>query len=202
VTTATEQVTTEAGAQPLVVGLDIALVNSGIAGPDWTDHIRTGKLRGEERLIAILSSARSFYRSADLVVIEGASFGNALQTGHDEMAAARWMIRTDLRRRGIPFAVVPPSNRTVYALGTSRPKDPATGGRYDAKQVKGLIRDTVAARYGIDCGGTTRYDRADAFILAAMGLHWLGHPLAEVPDTHSRALTTVPWPTATPAVAA
>jgi hypothetical protein len=34
-----------------------------------------------------------------------------------------------------------------------------------------------------------------------MGLHWLGYPLAEVPDTHSRALAGVSWPKDTPAVA-
>lgn len=192
--------TTAAGARPLVIGLDIALVNSGVAGPGWTDHIRTGKQRGEERLCTILSAARSFYRSADMVVIEGASFGSALQAGHDEMAAARWMIRTDLHRRGIPFAVVPPHNRTVYALGDGQPKDIETRARLTSKQAKALVRDAVAERYGVDCEGTTRYDQADAYVLMAMGLDWLGYALAQVPDSHSRALKTVPWPVLTPAV--
>ena len=112
---------------PLVIGLDIALTNSGVAGPDWTDHIRTGTLRGEPRLDTILERAASFYRHADLAIIEGPSYGSAMQGGHDELAAARWIIRHDLWRRGIPTAVVPPASRTIYAVGTARPKHPATG---------------------------------------------------------------------------
>lgn len=186
---------------PLVIGLDIALVNSGVAGPGWTDHIRTKDLRGEPRLDMILTTAQSFYRHADLVVIEGASHGSAMQGGHDEMAAARWIIRVDLHRAGIPFAVVPPSNRTVYATGTARPRHPESGRLLTAAEAKGAVRDAVAERYGIHTEGATRYDQADAYILAAMGLHWLGYPLAEVPATHSRALDGVAWPTKTPAAA-
>lgn len=186
---------------PLVIGLDIALVNSGVAGPDWTDHIRTGTLRGEARLDTILERASSFYRHADLVVIEAPAFGRALQAGHDEMAAARWIIRLDLYRRAIPCAVVNPHSRTIYALGHARPKHPQSGRALTAAEAKGAVRDAVAERYGIHTEGATRYDQADAYILAAMGLHWLGYPLAEVPATHSRALDGVAWPTKTPAAA-
>ncbi|WP_405526829.1 hypothetical protein OG426_30615 [Streptomyces canus] len=54
---------------------------------------------------------------------------------------------------------------------------------------------STAARAG---GGSGRYDKADAFILAAMGLHWAGWPLAVVPDTHRRPLDAVPWSERTP----
>jgi hypothetical protein len=187
--------------RPVVIGLDIALVNSGVAGADWTDHIRTGKLRGEARLSEILERAASFYRHADLVLIEAPAFGRALQAGHDEMAAARWIIRLDLRRRGIPFAVVNPHSRTIYALGHARPKHPVSGRALTAAEAKGAVRDAVAERYGLQTAGATRYDQADAFVLAAMGLHWLGYPLAPVPDTHSRALAGVAWPEQVPVVA-
>lgn len=189
------------GPRPLVIGLDIALVNSGVAGPDWTDHIRTKNLRGEARLDMILTAAQTFYRHADLVVIEGASYGSAMQGGHDEMAAARWQIRVDLWRRGIPFAVVPPDSRAVYALGTARPKHPATGRKLTPAETKGAVRDAVAERYGIETAGATRYDQADAYVLAAMGLDWLGYPLAVVADTHGRAMAGVAWPTTVPVVA-
>lgn len=196
--TPTPAATTAAGPRPVVIGLDIALVNSGVAGDTWTDHIRTGKLRGEARLDAILGRAASFYRHADLAVIEGASYGSAMQGGHDELAAARWIIRLDLHRRGIPTAVVPPVSRTIYATGTARPKHPESGRPLSAAEAKGAVRTAVAERYGIETSGPTRYDQADAFVLAAMGLHWLGYPLAPVPDTHARALAGVAWPTPAP----
>ncbi|MFE7395161.1 hypothetical protein [Streptomyces sp. NPDC057557] len=177
-----------AGAGPLVVGLDLALSITGVAGPGWTDHIRTGKLSGAERLHTIASTAATFYRRADLVVLEGAAFSRALQRGHDELAALRWLVRIDLWRRKIPFAVVPPDNRTIYATGKARWKGETP------RQVKGRVRDAVAERYGVECAGAARYDEADAYVLVTMGRAWLGHPLAEVPPTHARALAGVLWP--------
>lgn len=173
-----------------VIGLDVALGTTGVAGAGWTETIRTGTRRDEARLDHILTACRDFYRHADLVVIEGPSYGSALQRGHDEMAAARWFIRRDLWKRGIPYAVVPPDSRTIYATGRARWKGE------NSRQVKGRVRDAVAQRYGVECVGVGRYDEADAYVLAAMGLHWLGAPLAEVPDTHSRALSGVAWPEA------
>jgi hypothetical protein len=190
-----------AGPVPLVIGLDMALGTSGIAGPGWTDTIRTGQLRDEERLQYIVDTAVSFYRNADFVTIEGPAYSTAKQVGHDEMSALRWMIRCDLRKRSIPFAVINPDSRTIYATGKARWKNEDTGLKLTSKQVKGLVRDAVATRYGIHCGGPTRYDEADAYVLMAMGMDWLGYPLAEVPPTHARALKGVPWPTQTVAVA-
>lgn len=190
-----------AGARPLVIGLDMALGTSGIAGPGWTDTIRTGDRRGEERLTYITDAATSFYRRADLVLIEGAAYSMATQVGHDELAGLRWMIRCDLYRRAIPFAVVNPDSRTIYATGKARWKDDDTGKKLAPKQVKGLVRDAVAAHWGIDCTGTTRYDQADAYVLHEMGQDWLGYPGAALPQTHRRALDGVHWPTDTVAAA-
>ncbi|MFF5589691.1 hypothetical protein [Streptomyces hygroscopicus] len=190
-----------AGARPLVVGLDVALGTSGVAGPGWTDVVRTGDRTGEERLDYAVEQLSTFYRSADFALIEGPAFSLASTRGADELSAIRWMVRCDLRRRGIPFAVVNPDSRTIYATGRARWKDTVTGKKLTKTQVKGKVRDAVAARYGIECTGTTRYDEADAYVLMAMGCHWLGYPLAEVPATHSRALKGVPWPTTVPAVA-
>ncbi|MFJ7422701.1 hypothetical protein ACIQXD_29480 [Streptomyces uncialis] len=174
---------------PLVVGLDLALSTTGVAGPGWVDHVRAGKgVVGAERLHAILVGAAKFYRRADLVVVEGAAFSRALQRGHDELAALRWLVRLDLWRRRIPCAVVPPDNRTIYATGKARWRGESP------RQVKGRVRDAVAARYGVECEGPARYDEADAYVLTAMGRDWLGWPLAEVPPSHARALTGVAWP--------
>ena len=190
-----------AGSRPLVIGLDIALVTSGVAGPGWADHFRTTGLTGEDRLQTIVDTASSFYRNADLVLLEGAAYSMAKQIGHDEMSAARWMIRCDLRKRRIPFAVVTPDSRTIYATGRARWKDEGTGKKLTPKQVKGKVRDEASLRYQQDFSGTARYDEADAYVLMAMGMDWLGYPLAEVPKTHARALGGVHWPTQTVAVA-
>jgi hypothetical protein len=184
--------------RPLVVGLDIALGTTGIAGgyagAAWTDHLRSGARRGEERLNYLVTSLASYYRGATLAVIEGPAYGRAWQAGHDELAAARWMIRCDLWKRGIPCAVVSPHGRTVYATGKARWQDEETGHLLTARQVKGLVRLAAAQRYGVELEGPARYDEADALVLAAMGLHWLGDPLAEVPASHARALEGVAWP--------
>lgn len=188
------------GPHPTVIGLDIALITSGVAGPGWADHFRTTGLAGEDRLSRIVEIAASFYRNADFVVIEGAAYSMAKQVGHDEMSAARWMIRCDLRKRDIPFAVVTPDSRTIYATGRARWKD-EDGKKLTPKQVKGKVRDEASHRYCVDFEGTARFDEADAYVLMAMGMDWLGHPLATVPKTHSRALKGVHWPTQTVAVA-
>lgn len=191
---------TATGPRPTVIGLDIALVTSGVAGPGWADHFRTGDRRSEERLAHIVETAATFYRNADFAVIEGAAYSMAKQVGHDEMSAARWMIRCDLARRRIPFAVVTPDSRTIYATGRARWKD-EEGRKLTPKQVKGKVRDETSLRYGQDFSGTARYDEADAYVLMAMGMDWLGYPLAEVPKTHSRALKGVHWPAQAVAVA-
>lgn len=193
-----EPITT--GPTPTVIGLDIALITSGVAGPGWADHFRTTGLTGEDRLSRIIETAASFYRHADFVVIEGAAYSMAKQVGHDEMSAARWMIRCDLRKRDIPFAVVTPDSRTIYATGRARWKDD-DGKKLTPKQVKGKVRDEAAHRYCMAFEGTARYDEADAYVLMAMGLDWLGYPLATVPKTHARALKGVAWPTQAVAVA-
>lgn len=183
-----------AGPRPLVVGLDVALNVTGVAGTGWTDTIRAGDRRGEQRLDHIVKAAASFYRHADYVAIEGPAYNQAQQTGHDELAAARWMVRCDLTRRGIPYVVVPPDNRTIYATGKARHKHPETGRKLSSAEVKALVRAAVHERYGVPCEGPGRYDQADAYVIHAMFLDRLGHALAAVPPTHSRALAGCQWP--------
>ncbi|MGW4648098.1 hypothetical protein [Kitasatospora sp. NPDC004289] len=179
---------------PLVIALDLALGTTGVAGLGWTDYLTSGQRRAEERLDYVLHRAQSFYRLADFVVIEGPAFSRATQVGHDEMAALRWMVRTDLWKRRIPCAVVPPDNRTIFATGKARHRDAETRRSLTPVQVKGLVRQAVADQYGIECDGRAKYDQADAYVLLAMGLHHLGHPQAALPDTHTRALAGVNWP--------
>jgi hypothetical protein len=183
-------------APPLVIGLDVAIGTTGVAGTGWAEAIHAPEKTLHERIDHQLREIKSYIRAADFVVIEGAAFSKANLAGMDQLSAMRWMVRQELWKRGIPYAVVPPDNRTIYATGRARWKDEA-GAKLTPTQVKGKVRDAVAERYGVECEGRWRYDKADAYVLLAMGLHHLGHPLADVPATHSRALAGADWPTLT-----
>ncbi|MEU2402770.1 hypothetical protein ABZ609_00290 [Streptomyces rubiginosohelvolus] len=187
--------------RPLVIALDVAIGTTGVAGEGWTDHVHTTATTLHGRFQQQLDGIVSFIRNADKVVIEGAAFSKARLQGMDQLAAMRWMVRHELWRRGIPYAIVPPDNRTIYATGKARWKDEATGTKLTSTQVKGMVRDAVRDRYGVDCTGRWRYDEADAYVLLAMAYDHLGMPLAEVPPSHSRAVAGCDWSEFTPAVA-
>ncbi|MFD7639608.1 hypothetical protein ACFV4P_03050 [Kitasatospora sp. NPDC059795] len=179
---------------PLVIGLDLSLTSTGIAGVDWADALRPkAGVRGHARLDWHLREIAERTRAADLVVVEGAAYGHGAQAGHHELAGLWWHVTQMLWRRGTPYATVPPVQRTIYACGAANPaKDYPKNVR--ARVAKGMVRDAVAQRYGLECEGAGRYDKADAAVLALMGRDWLGMPVVEVPETHRRALAGVAWP--------
>ena len=176
---------------PLVIGLDVAMGTSGVAGTGWTDHVRCTSTSQHARFAYQLDGLSSYYRHADYVVIEGAAYSKNNQ-GADALAAMRWMIRHDLWKRHIPYAVITPSKRLTYATGTTVHYNPQ-GARLKGVALKALVRSAVAERYGIHTEGTARYDEADAYVMLAMGLHHLGHPLAEVPASNAAALDGCDW---------
>jgi hypothetical protein len=183
---------TAAGARPLVIGLDVAMGISGVAGVGWTDHIRCTLDGQHERFAAQLAGLATFYRNADFVVIEGAAHSKNNQ-GADALAAMRWMVRHDLWKRGIPYTVITPSKRITYATGTTVHRD-ERGERVKGDALKALVRAAVGERYGVVTEGRAKYDEADAYVMLAMGLHWLEFPLAEVPARHAAALDGCAWP--------
>ncbi|MFI0932939.1 MULTISPECIES: hypothetical protein [Streptomyces] len=168
-------------ARPLVIGLDLSLTCTGVAGEGWADYIRPKTLRGHPRLNHLVDEVASFIKKADLVVIEGPSFGGGVAHRHEDLAGLRVMVRHACWRRSIPYALVPPSCRALYAAGKG-------------SAPKGQVRDEIAARYGIELDGVGRYDMADAYTLLAMGLHHLGTPLADVPEKNATGLTGCQWP--------
>jgi hypothetical protein len=88
------------------------------------------------------------------------------------------VIRLMLWRAGIPYVDVPPSNVKKYATGRGNAPKPD-------------IRMEVFKRFGHDIADD---NACDAFVLYAMGLDALGHPLATMPATHRVALDKVAWP--------
>lgn len=186
---------------PTVYGLDLSLTSTGISNAVTAEALIPKRLSGHERLEF---HRRSIHEripdDTSLVVMEGPAMSVGYRPGVEEMTYLRGLVSHDLWRRRIPLAVCYPQHRIIYATGVANPaKDYPAGQRKTV--AKGMVRDAVTARYGIDCDGPGRYDQADAIVFAAMGLHWLGYPLAVVPDTHRRALAKVVWPEIVPAVA-
>lgn len=165
--------------KPRVIGLDLSLSATGVAGDGWTEVVKPpAKLRDHSRLRWILVGLRDFTRS-DLVVVEGPAYGNqGLQRGHHERAGLWWMATHDLWARGIPVAVAPPATVKRYATGK---------GNAD----KDAVLLAAARRFPWFSGDN---NEADALWLAAAGYDRLGHPLADMPAAHRKALDAVVWP--------
>ncbi|MGW4493830.1 hypothetical protein [Streptomyces sp. NPDC004376] len=163
-----------------MIALDLSLSCTGVAGTGWTDRIRTA-LRGDERLAYLETEIASFIRAADLVVMEGPSFRHGAMPGHEDLAGLRVLVRRYCHQQRIPYAVIPPANLKLYAAGRGN-------------ATKGEVRSAIADRYGIHTEGTGRYDQADAYAALAAASHWLGQPLAPVPDRNATALAGCQWP--------
>lgn len=186
---------------PAVYGLDLSLTCTGISDGTSADALIPGDRDGHDRLEFHRQEVRDrIPDETSLVVIEGVAMSVGYRPGVEEMTYLRGIIRHDLWRRRIPFAICPPQHRIIYACGRANPAKEYPANRRKTA-AKGMVRDAVVSRYGVPCEGRGRYDQADSVILAAMGLHWLGYPLAVVPDTHRRALDGVTWPLNLPAVA-
>lgn len=165
-----------------VLGIDLSLTCTGLAGNGWTDIIKPGDRRGADRMIWIRQQIiDGWLTGVTLAAIEGPSYGNqgrSRQSGHHERAGLWWLVRVALAHRGIPVAVVTPGTLKRYATGK---------GNADKADV---IRE-VTRRFGWFQGGE---DEADAVVLAAMAADHLGMPMVAMPQTHRAALTAVEWP--------
>jgi Holliday junction resolvasome RuvABC endonuclease subunit len=169
------------GPRPLVVvALDVSLTCTGVAGLGWTDRIRT-KLRGDERLAYLETEIASFIRAADMVAMEGPSYGHSGPRYHEDLAGLRVLVRRYCHRHGIPYALVPPSNLKLYVTGRGN-------------AAKGEVRSAIADRYDVHTEGVGRYDMADAYGALAAASDWLGQSLAAVPDKNRGALAGCQWP--------
>lgn len=169
-----------------VIGIDPSLTCTGIASNlGWTDTVGQDgvtTLPLPERIAAvdrIVTSILELAGDADLYVVESpslASKGGAAVERH----ALYWLLLRNLLARERRVATAAPSLRIMYALGKG------VGG-------KTAIADAVARRFPtIQTGGNDNI--CDALILAAMGADYLSVPMADMPQTHRRALAKVVWP--------
>lgn len=174
--------TTGAAAPPNVTSLDLSLTGTAIANETGTQLIRTKDLRGCARFSRIADGifADGTTQAADLVVIEGPSYGSMSGAGHHESAGLWWHIVYRLDALDVPYAVVPPSTLKKYAAG----KGNAT---------KADMRMALYQRTGLDLRDD---NQVDAWWLRAAGMEALGHPIVVMPQTHRAALNKITWPKA------
>lgn len=166
-----------------VAGLDISLTGTGVATLGGTTLITsTGRrkdsiLQRRTRLKGIADQILTAVGVVDLAVVEGPSHHSVGGSVWDR-GGLWWIVVDRLCDRDIPVAVMPPMSRAKYATGNG-------GSR------KAAVMEAAQRRYGAILDND---NEADALVLRAAGLDWLGQPLAEVPDGHRAALAGVQWP--------
>jgi crossover junction endodeoxyribonuclease RuvC len=172
-----------------VVGLDLSLTATGVADNSGAVRIIKTKLTSHDRLRhindAVLELVCSYHgdgRRADLVVVEGPSYGSQGSSYH-QLAGLWWLLTHSLWRAALPYAVVSPQARAKYATGKGNAGKDAVLAAVVRRYPQVEISDNNAA---------------DAWVLMAMGCDYLGEPLAEMPAAHREALAKVAWPTAAP----
>lgn len=169
-----------------VLGLDLSLTSTGVAGPDFTEALKPKRLTRYARLRWILHGVFELADAfePDLVVVEGPSYNS--QGGHDHERGGLWWMVTDmLQERGIGIAVAPPTNIKKYATGVG-------GG---PKAGKDFVILAAARHFEWFAGGN---DEADALWACAMGNDHLGAPLVQMPAKNREALEKCDWTWAVP----
>jgi len=176
-----------------VIGLDLSLTSTGLAAiVDGTAHVdryvtRPGDGTMEHRhhrLMAITAGVWSWAGGADLVVLEGPSYGSTTPHQHDR-AGLWWLVVHRIMGAGLPLAIVPPTSRARYATGKGNAG-------------KDAVLVAVVRRYPeVDVTGN---DEADALVLAAMGARKLGHPVDVIPKANLTAMDGASWPPETEAL--
>lgn len=140
-----------------IVGLDLSLSASGAA--IWTDGalslvtLESPHTCGIERSDWIYSQVRELCRSAELVMIEGLSFGSNMPSAQ-ERAGLWWMVARALWKAEIRMEAVAPTAAKKFVTGKGSAE-------------KSLILREVFRRWNIVADDD---NQADAAVLARIGL--------------------------------
>jgi crossover junction endodeoxyribonuclease RuvC len=175
-----------AGTGLCIVGLDLSLSATGIAcilgSTATTRHLKVPGT-GHERMERILAEIARVVSLADVVAVEGPSYGSGTkgrQSGHHERAGLWWLVtHTLLRASGTPFAVIPPASAKKYASGKGN------CGKAD------MLIAAVRRMPGVDVKDD---NEADALWIASMAADRYGCALVAMPQANRAALEAVEWP--------
>lgn len=163
-----------------IVGLDVSFSRTGVARSDgnWRSLVPPQGIDGMRRISWIRGMIACEVTGADLVVIEGFSFGSQGNSFLD-LAQLGGVIRFALFDAGIPFVDIAPATLKKYATGYGRADKP----------------DMVeAARVALGYLGHV-HDEADAMWLREMALDWYGvRPVPVVSPLNRESLHAVRWP--------
>lgn len=171
----------------VVLGLDLSLTSTGAATYSSELGYQTRTLKpqarkacGHDRLEWFIQAVEAEAKDADLIVVEGPSYGSAHrgERGHHERAGLWWLVSHALWLRMYTVAIAPPAALKRYATGKGNAS-------------KDTVLREVTRRFPEFQGGN---DEADALVLAALGAEHLGHPIVDMPMAHRSALAGVDWP--------
>lgn len=167
-----------------VMGLDLSLSSTGVASSrGWVNRIR-GTTDGSKfsRVRLIKSAVIEYVRHADLVVVEGPSFGSGTagrQGGHHERAGLWWLVMDAVDSHGKRWMEVPPAVLKKYATGKGN------AGKDE------VLAAAVRRFPHIEVRGN---DEADALWLAAIGTDLLGKPMVDMPAVNRSGLAKLALP--------
>lgn len=157
-----------------VIGLDLSLTNTGIARITWSgsdlvadiDRVQSKGSKTDTwnqrsaRMFALTNAIQKRILPADLVVLEGPSFGSTSTSSHDRS----WFwgkVFDRLDANDIPIVVVPPASAKKWATnkGNADKDDMVLAAARMWPAIEGIKNDT-----------------ADALALAGIGMQLLGGP--------------------------
>lgn len=166
-----------------VAAFDLSLTRPAACVDGHLGVLETKKLRGHERLDAILDWVYLHTHDdgrldVDLVAIEGYAYARANQA--HQIGELGGVVRHSLWDLGIPYFVVPPASVKTYATGKGN------AGKDDVL--------TAAIRRGGELFSGSTNDEADAWWVWALTMDLAGEPVITVPQTHRRALDKLSLP--------
>lgn len=175
-----------------ILGIDPSLTGTGLAYLDTDDHLviptesLTSKPNGatlddrRHRLLTITETIiyKAVKHKTALAVIETPALSKA-NTGTTMLNGLWWLLVTRLAEARIDVVEVGAGQLKTYATGKGNAS-------------KDAVLLAVARRYPhVDVQSN---DEADALVLAAIGSHLVGHPIDELPKSHTRALDKIARP--------
>lgn len=171
-----------------IVGLDLSLTDTGWACCE-SDEVLIGvyelgrvqpKTMGMRRLQQIRDEVLTLCAGADLVLIEGYSFGSAQKKKNSQAHATGEMggvVRLALYEEDLAVAEMPPTSLKKFATGKGQCE-------------KGLVLAEAVRRLGYKGGN---HNEADALWLMFAGLVHFGFSPVDFPKVQLEALEKVQW---------
>ncbi len=161
---------------PTILALDLSLTATGYCLDGESGVIRV-KSKGMQRLWDIRHRIVPMADNADVLVLEGYSFGSQGRSVY-QIGELGGVIRFAAFVTGTTTVEVAPSTLKKFATGRGNsPKD---------AMIAAAIR-----RFGFEGSDN---NEADAFLLWCMARHAYGDPVADVPQAQAAALEKVQWP--------